>query len=370
MRSLAATNPDRVETTLQHAFQELAQPSAATRKSAALRALVDGVSVAMPRGPTTEQRAKALWHLIKDEIGHVEFRDERIALTAALHVDITNREPSIDKRLTFARDRGDFGTRPTGQPHGYDTLRQWWGAGVRLLAHAVDERLDYLRHHPADWSQYVTESRQPTYRQPSRGAQPVFAELFVTTVFMKGRFVRRRITERLITAQEDDVGYYTARALPEMEDASISVPVRALWGCRAELQPSRPGEPILTRLYFPAPLRRGQQHYFSSEAVAGDVDTERRAINVEVDHFGIAPGRRANAVPTSGLTIRIKFDSDELPESVRWYADVTERERYERPKPGDDRWIVVSSLGEAEHTFDEACQPLANYGLSIQWRNP
>jgi hypothetical protein len=145
------------------------------------------------------------------------------------------------------------------------------------------------------------------------------------------------------------------------------VPVRALWGCRAERIPSRPGDPILTRLWFPRPLQRGEQHFFSSEAVGSNVTTERRAINVEIDHHGIAPGIRSGTTPTNGLTIRIKFDEREIPEAVWFYADVAERERYDRPEPGDDRWITVSPLGEAEHTFTEACQPLANYGLSISW---
>ncbi|WP_291409357.1 hypothetical protein [Actinophytocola sp.] len=352
---------------MQHAFQELHRPAGSTQKSAALRVLVEGVTSKMPRGGTTDQRAKALWRLIQDEVRRVEFSDERTALTAALHMDSANRGSSIDKRLAFARDRGDFGTQPSGKQHGYDALRHWWGAGVRILGHAVDERLDYLRDHPTEWQEYFNDTVRPTYRRPSKGAQPVFANLFVTTVFMKGRFVHRRITERLMTAQEDNVKYYTARALPEMDDASFSVPVRALWGCRAERIPSRAGEPILTKLVFPTPLRRGEQHYFSSEATANDVDTERRAINVEIDHYGIAPGQRSKTMPTSGLTIRIRFDIAELPDAVWYYADVAERERYDRPEPGDDRWIRVTSLGEAEHTFTDACQPLANYGISIAW---
>jgi hypothetical protein len=331
--------------------------------------LVEGVPSAMPRGGMTDQRAKALWRLVQDEVRRIEFHDERTALTAALHMDLVNRESSIDKRLAVARDRGDFGTQPSGKQHGYDALRHWWGVGIRMLGHAVDERLDYLREHPAEWQEYFNDTTLPTYRRPSRGAQPVFADLFVTTVFMKGRFVQRRITERLITAKEDDVAYYTARALPEMDDASSSIPVRALWGCRELRIPSRPGEPILTKLVFPSPLRRGEQHYFSSEATASDVDTERRAINVEIDHYGIAPGRRSKTTPTSGLTIRIRFDEAEPPDAVWWYADVADRERYDRPGPGDDRWIKVTPLGEAEHTFTEACQPLANYGISVAWRS-
>lgn len=365
LRWLAAGPHDRVQTTLQHALQDLHKPAGTTRKSADLRALVDGVPSAMPSGTRTDERANALWRAIQSELVLIELPDERTAVRAALHLDPTNRESSIDTRLAFARDRGDFGHQRSGKHHGYDALRRWWGDGVRELGERIHERLDYLHDHPRDWHEYFTNG--PQFRRPSPGAQPMFAELFVTTVFMKGRFVQRRITERLITAQEDNVRYYTARALPEMDDASISVPVRALWGCKAERLPSAPGEPILTRLWFPHPLRRGDRHFFASEAIAGDVGSPRRAINVEVDHHGIATGRRLyGSMPTSGLTIRIIFDENEIPELVWWYAEATERERYSRPTE-DERWLTTSPHGHAEHTFMQGCQPGANYGLSIAW---
>lgn len=367
LRWLAKGPRDRVLTTLQHALQDLHKPAGRTRMSVDLRELVDGVPSSMPSGTRTDERANALWRLIQNELELIELPDERTALRAALHLDPANQEPSIDARLAFARDRGDFGHQRSGKHHGYDALRRWWGDGVRELGERIHERLDYLHDHPHEWREYFTGG--PQFRRPSPGAQPVFAELFVTTVFMKGRFVQRRITERLVTAREDDVRYYTARALPEMEDAAFSVPVRALWGCKAERLPSTPGEPILTRLWFPRPLQRGERHFFASEAVAGDVDNERRAINVEVDHYGIAPGTRLHGcMPISGLTIRIIFDADELPEAVWHYANMSERERYTRPAAeGDDRWLRVSPHGHVEHTFVEECQPLANYGVSIAW---
>jgi hypothetical protein len=237
LRWLAAGTHDRVLTTLQHALQDLHKPAGATKKLADLRALVDGAPSSMPPGTRTDERAQALWRLIQGELALIELPDERTALRAALHLDTTNREPSIDDRLAFARDRGDFGWQRSGKPHGYDALRRWWGNGVRQLGERVHERLDYLHDHPHGWREYFPDAAEPTFRKPSRGAQPVFAELFVTTVFMKGRFVHRRITERLITAQEDGVAYYAARALPESENDTVGVPVRAIWGCRAERVP-------------------------------------------------------------------------------------------------------------------------------------
>lgn len=364
LRWLAADGRDRIEANLRQALAARRLRSQ-NGKALALYALAHEVAESMPTGTTAEQRAEALWQVIKDEVERIELPNERAALRAALHLDPVNREPSIDKRLAFARERGDFGSKPSGRRHGYDALRRWWGDGVRLLAQDVDDRLNHMHEHPEGWYSYFAA---PTYRRPSKGAQPVFVELFVVTVYMKGRTVKRRITERLVTAREDNVQWYIARALPEMDDPSTSAPVRALWGCTAERLPSRPGEPILTRLMFPAPLQRGERHYFASESVAGSApSTERRAINVEVDHHGIAPGERMHGlVPTRGLTVRVCFDATELPETVWWYADVTERERYGRPAPDDDRWIAVSQ-GVAEHTFADPCQPLANYGISIGW---
>lgn len=367
LRWLAKGSPDRVLTTLQHALQDLHKPADKPGMSKALHDLVNGVPSSMPPGIRTDERATALWRLIQSELELIELPDERTALRAALHLDPAIHAASIDARLVIARDRGDFGHQRSGKPHGYDALRRWWGEGIRELGERAHERLDYLHDHPHDWHEYFTNG--PQFRRPSPGAQPVFAELFVTTVFMKGRFVQRRITERLITAREDDVRYYTARALPEMGDASISVPVRKLWGCRAERLPFAPGEPVLTRLWFPRPLKRGERHFFASEAIAGNVESARRAINVEVDHYGIAPGTRLHdSMPISGLTIRIIFDEEDLPEAVWHYSNMSERERYQRPvAEGDDRWLKVSPLGHAEHTFVEACQPLANHGVSIAW---
>jgi hypothetical protein len=108
-----------------------------------------------------------------------------------------------------------------------------WKRGVQALATYVEDRFAELRT-PADWEQYrpdVPGGRQlhdepldewqayfdqlggkdAVFRQPSRGAQPIFVNLFVTTVFMRKRAVYRRITERLVTATADGVEYYTAR---------------------------------------------------------------------------------------------------------------------------------------------------------------
>ena len=146
------------------------------------------------------------------------------------------------------------------------------------------------------------------------------------------------------------------------------VPVRALWGCRAEPPvASRAGEPILTRLRFPEVLRRGEKHYFSSETVNENRPEERIWVNVEVDHHGIAPGQLIHGcVPVGGLTIRIRFDETCLPEAVWWYSEATERERRERPPEGDPRLLPIVGAS-VEHTFTGKCHPRENYGVSLLW---
>lgn len=341
-----------------------------------MRNLVAGAAASMPTGTKPDQRATALWRLIQDELDRLaqpEGQRRRAALTAALHLDPDNTEPSIDKRLLYARNEGKFGQKPSGRQHGYDALRNWWGSGVRMLGHAVDERLDFLGAHPEEWKAYFDNksNQEPeAYRRPSKGAQPVFVDLFVTTVFMKGRAVYRRITERLITAREDGVEYYAARSLAGETPRLTAVPTRALWGCRAEpIVLSQPGMPVITPLWFPNTLQRGQQAHFASEVIDEDITQERLWVNVTVDHHGIARGRLlyGDRLPTSGLTIRVRFDEGCLPKAVWWYAELTEPERYHQPPPGDPRLLVISG-NDVQHTFtQQACQPRESYGLAFCW---
>lgn len=264
--------------------------------------------------------------------------------------------------------------------------KAWKRALTEKLVPALEEQLDVLATDEARWQRYVEIARRteasiaqeittaseppdPTagYRRPSKGAQPVFLDLFVTTVFMRGRTVYRRITERLVTARADNVEGYMARALAGSRESDLTdIPVRALWGCRAEtLIPSHPGEPVLTKLWFLAPLQRGEKHYFSSEAVNEKLTEERLGVNVEVDHHGIAPGQLLHGqIPISGLTIRVRFD--DVPEIVWWYAEQTERERREPPPDGDPRLLMIVD-GAVEHTFTEKCHPRENYGVSFMW---
>lgn len=185
---------------------------------------------------------------------------------------------------------------------------------------------------------------------------------------MRRKAVYRRITERLITAQEDGVDGYTATALAGSTGYHASVPVAGLWNCRSEPVKGTPeGEAPLTRLRFHRALQRGEKHFFSSEAIDEDTTKDRRWVNVEVDHHGIAPGVLLDGrIPASGLTIRIRFDDTCLPKMCWWYAEQTERERGVQPQADDPRILPVLG-GGVEHTFAGQCQPRENYGISILW---
>jgi hypothetical protein len=346
-------------------------------------------------GGSAEVQALAAWglliHLI-NSIGSSPDSRRRNTLIAAFRLP---RRPEIKEPWKSSlNDRfsqlkalpGVFGDpRPTTTTPMH---KAWRRALTEKLVPALQEHLDALAADETSWQRHVEIARQTEaaiarensttlrpsdpgagYRPPSKGAQPLFLDLFVTTVFMRGRTVYRRITERLVTARADKVEAYMARALAGSQESNLTdLSVRPLWGCRAEtLIPSRPGEPALTKLLFPVPLKRDGKHYFSSEAIDEKLTEERLGVNVEVDHHGIAPGQLLHGrIPISGLTIRVRFDEQDIPELAWWYAEQTERERREPPPDGDPRLLKIVG-GAVEHTFTDKCHPRENYGVSFRW---
>jgi hypothetical protein len=370
---------------LEHAID---RPQSAT--GAALAPLM--APTAVLEGWTAAERAHALWQVIRKgvrdpDVGPTVLSRRRRAMQAAFRLpDPDIHEPwgsSLTERFKQLKSLTEVFGRPTStQP-----MEMAWKRGVRALATYLEQRFGELRS-ASDWGDYrpsihIIAERGASFddllddeanlRRPSHGAQPIFVDLFVTTVFMKGRAVSRRITERLVTAQVDGVEYYTARgfAAPRTDRRRSYVPVRALWGCRADfIEPSRPGLPAVTRLWFPQPLRRGQKAHFASEALFDEYSTEdRHWIDVDIDHHGIAKGRLlyGDRLPIRGLTIRVRFDEANLPEAVWWYAELNERERYDRPPPGDHRLLTLVG-NDVQHTFTErVCQPRESYGLAFSW---
>lgn len=350
------------------------------------------VPTAVLEGWTHTERAQALWKVIREgvrdpEVGPTALSRRRRALQAAFRLPDSDIHEPWGSSLTDRFKQLKKLTTVFGRPTSTQPMEMAWKRGVRALAVYLEERFAGLRF-SSDWDRYrpslhVVSDRTPvpddiiddtevSLRRPSRGAQPFFVDLFVTTVFMKARGVSRRITERLVTAQAEEVQYYTARGFAAPRTARRSyVPVRALWGCRAEfIEPSRPGLPAVTRLWFPSPLQRGQKAHFASEALFDEYSTEdRHWIDVDIDHHGIAKGRLlyGGRLPVGGLTIRVRFDEACLPEAVWWYAELNVRERYDRPPPGDHRLLTLVD-SYVQHTFtNHICQPRESYGLAFSW---
>jgi hypothetical protein len=397
LRHLGTINHGKPIDLLRHAIE---RPLSATGK--ALAALTRPTDIL--DGWEPEERAAAILRLIKEgiespDVGPVPLSRRRRALYAAFRM----KDPKIvvpwgaslhDRFVQLKVLTEVFGNATSTQP-----MEMAWKRGVSLLGRYLEERIQELRT-PAAWQEYrpddraqqpdigivgwptdfnESNSRDQGFRRPSAGAQPIFADLFVTTVFMKRRAVYRRITERLITAQEDDVAYYTARGFAGSRTGArrpnqlTYIPVQALWGCTAEfVEPERPGRPAVTRLRFPAPLRRGQQAYLASEIVDENITEERLWIDVDIDHHGIAQGQLAYGgfVPVSGLTIRVRFDESHLPEAVWWYAELNESERDIRPPDGDRHLLQISGR-DVQYTFTEGpCQPRESYGVAFSWPTP
>ncbi|MET7281752.1 hypothetical protein ABZS29_26195 [Kribbella sp. NPDC005582] len=340
---------------------------------------------------TTELRALAVWGVIIDlvrQVGSDRRSRRRNVLIAAFRLPPPDEVTGPWKPVLGARFdqlmalKGVYGDP---QPTTNTPMHQAWSRALREnLVPGARTKLAELVHHRRGWDGYVQLAReveaelardpgasgQPIgYRSPSATAQPVFVDLFVTTVFMKKRTAYRRITERLITSQVDDLSGYKARALASAAGDPPELSVRPLWGCTVEpMSPVQGREEVTVRLRFAHPLARNEKYYFSSEAIDEHLTAPDRIwVNVEVDHHGIAPGGRLGGhIPTSGLTIRIRFDESELPAACWWYAEATDRERREQPPDGDPHLLKLSG-GAVEHTFADKCHPRENYGVSILW---
>lgn len=359
-------------------------------------------------GWTPTDRANAVLGLIAEgvtdrSVGPTSQSRRRRALQAAFRLKDAGIDAEIgeewgsslsDRFKQLRKLRGVFNDVTSTQP-----MEMAWTRGVRALSAYVDRRIRELQT-PSDWERYkggptlspaanggmaaqlsyvdqLLAEESESFRPPSPGAQRLFVDLFITTVFMQGRAVHRRITERLVTARGDaPVPYYTARGFAVGKKASRAyVPVRALWGCREEFvvpdERQRPKRAPVTKLWFDKPLAPGEQAYFASEALfePSPEEDDRDWIDVDIDHYGIPSGILifGGKVPVRGLTIRVKFDGPCIPEAAWWYAEANEDERYVQPVEGDERLLPIVG-GAVTHTFtDRVCQPREHYGVSFTW---
>lgn len=360
--------------------------------SDALQLLVD--PTASVPDPTPQNRSLAVWGLLIDEVNKIGAGPDsarRTALQAAFRMqrpaEITGTwKPALGARFEQLKAvHRVFGPRLKSRT----PMQRAWDRGLERLVPSLEGRLEMLTVAGDEWAPYIeaallaeregvtkrtvapqVANAVPGYRKLSPNAQPLFAELFVTTVFMKGRTAYRRITERLMTAQVDNVDGYVAMAMAKATGNRSDFSVKALWGCRAEEVEAAGGDPAYTKLKFPRPLRRGESHYFSSEAVDEHLTApERIWVNITIDHYGIAAGKFwENGLPVSGLTIRIRFDDAQIPTACWWYAEELDRERQIAPPEGDRRRLRIVD-GAVTHTFDQVCHPRESYGVSILWSN-
>jgi hypothetical protein len=329
---------------------------------------------------TPSERAHAVWRVIEEgivqpQVGPTAQSRRRRVLQAAFRLPDEEISEEWGASLTdrfkqLMKLRAVFNGATTTQP-----MEIAWKQGVERLAEYVEEQLGALRT-PEDWARYrqvrpesVQRKSRPTiFRPPPEGAQKLSVNLQIMTVIMNGRSAVRRISERIISSQDDEgLAYYRTWAFASRSDNQdlTYVPTQALWGCRAQ-QVVDNGLPM-TRLWFPGPLRTGEQAHFVSEAVFEVDDNDSQGwIDVKVDHHGIDPGELCGVLPVSGLTIRIRFDSRCLPSAVWWYAEKDERERYVEPSVGSPHRLDVV-YGDVVKMFDQPCQPNGNYGIAYTW---
>ncbi len=320
--------------------------------------------------PTPESCALAVWGLIVDEItklGSVVEPREHFVLLAAFRLPpipdgSTSWAANLGDRFgQLAEVRGLFGER---KPLSNTPMNKAWAGALEMLAAAVAGKLGHLEGD--GWLPYVEigrsaanetppdDHRQDGCRLPSEGAQPVFVERMVVTVVMHRRTALRRITERDIVARKDGVDSYFVHALTGWSGNLADIPVRALWNCRLVVSP---GDPGLAKLRFRRRLRAHEAYSFVSEAVDGRLDEERRWVSVQVDHHGVA---------RAGLTIRVNFQEECLPEACWWYAEQLEVERLLRPPTGSPRLLEIGD-GFVQHTFEGCCHPREEYGIAFSW---
>ncbi|MET8851608.1 hypothetical protein [Amycolatopsis sp. NPDC004625] len=339
--------------------------SSANGSGTALGCLV-GPTASIP-GATPESRACAAWGLIVDEIGKlgsvVEPREHFVLLAAFRLPPVPDGSQRWASKLgdrfgQLAEVRGLFGER---KPLSNTPMNKAWAGALEMLGAAVACKLGHLEGEA--WLRYVGIGRSAMagpapgdngpegFRAPSEGAQPVFVERMQITVVMERRTPLRRTTERDIVARRDGVDGYDVHALTGWSGNLADLPVKAVWNCRLVTSPGA------AKLRFRRTLKVDEPYHFVSEAVDGHVDEERKWINVEVDHHGVAPG---------GLTIRVNFDEAQLPRACWWYAEQLEVERTRRPPTGDRRLLDVGD-GFVQHTFEGRCQPREAYGIAFEW---
>lgn len=316
---------------------------------------------------TPKERAHALWQVIQEGIRDPDVSPTPLsrrgrALQAAFRLPDADITKSWGSSLTERFKQLKVLTEVFGRPTSTQPMEMAWKKGVRALATYLEQRFGELQT-PADWDRYRPKARRSP-RPPGSKVAPIFIDFMVTTVFLRGRTFQRRITERLITAMAGGVDHYVMRGRPPLQSGLPSSVVTQAWGCRIEPVPFVPHGEIIARLSFNR-LAEGDQHWFATEAVSTETVDERPWVNVPVNNYGIAEGRRTDhGIPTSGLTVRVVFDPDHYPAGVWFYTDPADRTI--PPPAGDKRRLLIMN-GLVSHTFEDCCEPRDEVGVAFRW---
>ncbi|SFJ22074.1 hypothetical protein [Amycolatopsis regifaucium] len=369
LRRLAGREDDGPLGFLRSAIEDPASESAAVL--GALIRPTESMTTATP-----EVRALAVWGLVLDEISRMAPTGESTGsdiLNAAFRLGGVDWEATLDER--FGQSRNLPGVFEVPPPTTTTPMHNAWRHAVSdKLSPCLARKLASLARDGEAWRTYVEIARtslsgpqEPGRRPLPDGVQPVFLERQLVAVEMRRRTAYRRLTVRNVVACANGVDGYRARALTGWTGALAPMPVKGIFGCRAETRPgARPGDPLTVELRFPNPLCEGERHEFVSLACDDDLDQERHWVNVEVDHHGIAPRVvDGEGKVSGGLSVSITFD-DCVPEACWWYAEQTDYERVIRPPAGDRRLLEIRR-GVVEHTFQGPCRPREEYGLAFHW---
>jgi hypothetical protein len=332
----------------------------ADEESPDVRMLVERASTA----PTTSQRrrAAALREVIIGEVDDLQAGGHPMwtnALRAAFKLDPRlYQDPvydNVDRRLDRARTNGDFGPQAS-----LDDMLRHWDAGLWELAQVLDARLAKLAEDPQSWTPYIRLfERDPLDDAPS-DAQPFYVTKLVATYRLRGRVLQEAITERTVTATADYVDYYKVRASSPLGEQD-RVQINAVLNCRAG--PKRMNL-VNGRAIHEVPmlltdrLMNGDETFFSTR-VSGQKNKDPIVETVVTNH----------GVQAGGLTMRLQFDRGYHPAAVWWFAECDEFTRTVPPPEGDPRRLSWTTLGYLTHTFQQACQPGARYGLAWLWQD-
>jgi hypothetical protein len=366
---------------IEHAIEKPDDP----RLPASIKELVRGTDV-MPADWTQQERAHAFWNLIVDLVegfdqGHGSKR--QAALRIALMINKTRHddpEPQLlRRRIEHARLNGVFGNpRRVGK----DQAAQYWTDGVVDLAIRLDRRVGELGRNPDGWQDYrvgragAVRVLQASTRSPDItplvGSAPFYIDRMINTYTMRGRCVGKRTTEMWITSWVDGLDHYDVRVWSHVGGEPV-VGVRAWLNCRVG---SLRSVASLNRLqileypvFFPEPLRKGQDHHFAIEVehlITDDDDTP--LVELEVTCQGIAALERTDdGWPTRGLSMRLQFETGAYPAAAWWFAKTSDFKRFDRPPDGDPHRLTWSPHGYLEHSFTASCEPNQRYGLGWAW---